>query len=237
MPSSDTFLVIDDEPQIRRAVRNALATLGARVLEAGTGREGLALASSERPELIVLDLGLPDMQGADVCRGIRSWGQMPIIVLSSRHDEEEKVTLLTAGADDYVTKPFSLRELVARAQVHLRRAAALRTPAGRPVLSLGTISIDFDAHRVMRAGEPVRLTAKEWKLLTALASHAGRTMTHREIFDAVWGRAGSQQQHLRVHLTNLRRKLEADPSNPVLIVTEPGVGYRLELPPDVESGA
>jgi two-component system KDP operon response regulator KdpE len=226
------ILVIDDEPQIRRAVRNALAPLSERVLEAATGTAGLDLAASASPALVILDLALPDMAGVDVCRDIRSWSRMPIIVLSARHAEDEKVDLLKAGADDYITKPFGLRELEARVQVQLRRP---RTPgaADEPlVIELAGVRIDVDGRRVTRDGEVVRLTPIEWRLLRAFGAEAGRTLTHRQIFDAVWGRAfGNPQQYLRVHVTKLRRKIEADPSNPVLVVTEPGIGYRLELPP------
>ena len=225
-----TILVIDDEPQIRRAVSNALGPLSGRVLEASTGSSGIDVAATERPDLIVLDLGLPDMQGLDVCREIRRWSTAPIIVLSARHAEDEKVRLLTAGADDYITKPFGLREFEARVRVQLRRAATAADSAAAPIEGRG-VRIDFAGHRITRNGEDVRLTRVEWKLLTALAARTGRTMTHRQLFDAVWGRAfGNPQQHLRVHITHLRRKIEPDPSLPVFIVTEPGVGYRFQLP-------
>lgn len=230
-PPGGVILVVDDEPQIRRAVRNALAPLGERVVEAETGGMGLVLAASARPDLVILDLALPDMEGVDVCRDLRAWSRVPIIVLSARDSETEKVNLLRAGADDYITKPFGLRELEARAQVQLRRAATRATAAELPFIDLGDIVIDFEARRVTRQGEVVRLTPIEWKLLRALGAEAGRTLTHRQIFDAVWQRMfGNPQQYLRVHITKLRRKIEPDASNPVLIVTEPGVGYRLELP-------
>jgi two-component system KDP operon response regulator KdpE len=225
------ILVIDDEPQIRRAVRNALAPFSERVLEAGTGSSGLDVAATAQPDLVILDLALPDMEGATVCRDIRSWSPMPIIVLSARHSEDEKVALLTAGADDYITKPFGLRELEARVRVQLRRAARTGDTSAVSEVELAEIRIDFLARRVTRAGEVVRLTPIEWKLLRVLATEAGRTLTHRQIFDAVWARPfGNPQQYLRVHLTNLRRKIEPDPSNPMLIVTEPGIGYRFEFP-------
>lgn len=227
-----TILVIDDERQIRRAVANALGPLCDRVLEAGTGNAGIDLAAAERPDLVVLDLGLPDIAGIDVCREIRAWSRAPIIVLSARHAEDEKVALLTAGADDYMTKPFGLREFDARVRVQLRRAAAWQSErdALEAVETRG-IRIDFAGHRVTRDGEPIRLTRIEWRLLAVLAARAGRTMTHRQIFDAVWGRAfGNPQQHLRVHITHLRRKIEPDPSLPSLVITEPGVGYRFQCP-------
>lgn len=229
-----TILVIDDERQIRRAVANALRPLCERVLEAATGTVGIDVAAAEQPDLVLLDLGLPDIAGIDVCHEIRSWSRAPIIVLSARHAEDEKVTLLTAGADDYITKPFGLRELDARVRVQLRRAPAGRAhrDALHPIETDG-LRIDFAGHRVTRNGEPVRLTRIEWRLLAALVARAGRTMTHRQIFDAVWGRAfGNPQQHLRVHITHLRRKIEPEPSLPSLIVTEPGVGYRFHLPND-----
>ena len=231
VPRAGVILVIDDEPQIRRAVRNALAPLGERVLEASTGGLGLALAASARPHLVILDLALPDMEGVDVCRDLRAWSRVPVIVLSARDSETEKVRLLRAGADDYITKPFGLRELEARVEVQLRRVAAAGSSVGRMLIDVGGVVIDFEKRRVMRGGEVVRLTPIEWKLLRALGAEAGRTLTHRQIFDAVWQRAfGNPQQYLRVHITKLRRKIEPDASNPVLIVTEPGVGYRLELP-------
>ncbi len=226
-----TILVIDDEPQIRRAVSNALADLSERVVEAATGTAGIDIAATQRPDLIVLDLGLPDVQGLDVCREIRRWSNAPIIVLSARHAEEEKVSLLSAGADDYITKPFGLREFEARVRVQLRRAAAAGEAALLEPIETPGLRIDFAGHQIVRNGEPVRLTRVEWKILAALAAQAGRTMTHRQIFDAVWGRQfGNLQQHLRVHVTHLRRKLETESSLPTLIVTEPGVGYRFQLP-------
>lgn len=227
---ADTILVVDDEPQIRRAVSNALRPLSDRVLEASTGSAGIDVAAAERPDLIVLDLGLPDMQGLEVCREIRTWSRAPIVVLSARHDEEEKVRLLSAGADDYITKPFGLREFDARIRVQLRRAATATDGGASARIEAHGVRIDFVGHRVTRAGEDIRLTRVEWRLLAALAAQTGRTMTHRQIFDAVWGRAfGNPQQHLRVHITHLRRKIEPDSSLPVLIITEPGVGYRFQV--------
>ena len=226
-----SILVIDDEPQIRRAVRNALAPLSERVLEAATAVAGLDLAASARPDLIVLDLALPDMEGEEVCRDIRLWSRMPIIVLSARDSEDEKVKLLRAGADDYITKPFGLRELEARVQVQLRRVTTSTESGGVGMIELGDIRIDFNSRRVTHGSDVEHLTPIEWKLLRALSTDVGRTLTHRQIFDAVWGRPfGNPQQYLRVHITKLRRKIEPDPSNPVLVVTEPGIGYRFELP-------
>jgi two-component system KDP operon response regulator KdpE len=179
---------------------------------------------------VILDLALPDMEGVDFCRDIRAWSRVPIIVLSARDSEANKVDLLRAGADDYVTKPFGLRELEARVEVQLRRVARGTSVGDAPIEVAGVV-IDFESRRVTRNDQVVRLTPIEWKLLRALGAEAGRTLTHRQIFDAVWHRAfGNPQQYLRVLVTKLRRKIEPDPSNPVLIVTEPGVGYRLELP-------
>jgi two-component system KDP operon response regulator KdpE len=220
-----TLLVVDDEPQIRRAVRHAFEDKGVRILEAAGGREAIALAAAERPDLIILDLGLPDLVGLEVCREIRKWSPTPILVLSARHSDEEKVALLDAGADDYVTKPFSLKELQARARALLRRAHVTR---GGPRLEVGEIVMDLEARTVTRAGDPVHLTPLEWELLRVLMTNAGRTLTHRQLFREVWvGREfGDAQQYLRVYVANLRRKLEPDPVRPRYLMTEPGVGYR-----------
>ncbi|MEO6528568.1 MAG: response regulator [Gemmatimonadaceae bacterium] len=230
MPRSSTLLVIDDEPQIRRVVRHALEADHARVLEAASGREGLDLAAAERPALIVLDLGLPDMSGADVCRDIRGWSTVPIVVLSARHSDEEKAALLDLGADDYVTKPFSTLEFQARVRSHLRRALLPATSAGGEVrIHVGDVVIDLAKRSVTREGAFVHLTPIEWELLRVLATNAGRTMTHTQLFSRVWDRPhGDAQQNLRVHVASVRRKLERDPVRPSIIITEPGVGYRFE---------
>jgi two-component system KDP operon response regulator KdpE len=231
MPDADLVLVIDDEPQIRRAVRDALRDVTARVDEAADGSTGVDAATSARPDLVVLDLGLPDMPGVDVCREIRQRSAVPIIVLSARHSEHEKVDLLNAGADDYVTKPFSVLELAARAKAQIRRARTLAASNGTPTpFTIGGLVIDTIARKVARDGTALHLTPIEWQILATLLNSAGRTLTHQQIFDAVWGREfGSPQQYLRVHITNLRRKIEIDPAAPQIIVTEPGVGYRAEL--------
>lgn len=222
-----SILIIEDEPQIRRVVRNAVAEAELRVLEAGTGREGIDLAAAERPWLVVLDLGLPDMAGVSVCRELRKWAIMPIIVLSARHSESEKVTLLEAGADDYVTKPFSPAELRARVHAQLRRARLSETASGEGVIRVESLEIDPGARRLIRDGAEVHLTATEWDLLRLLLRNAGRTLTHQQIFRAVWpGSPGDPQQYLRVYVARLRRKLEPDPIRPKLIMTETGVGYR-----------
>ena len=225
------LLVIEDDAPIRRALHQALSDVTDRLLEAATGREGINLAVTERPELIVLDLGLPDSRGVDVCREIRSWSRVPIVVLSARHSEAEKVLLLNAGADDYVTKPFSTMEFVARVRAMLRRARLASGDDGAPVVEAYGLVIDVARRRVTREHTVIRLTPIEWDILRTLISNPGRTLTHQQIFDAVWGSsAGSPQQYLRVHVTNLRRKIEANPARPELIVTEPGVGYRAEVP-------
>ncbi len=232
MPDADLVLVIDDEPQIRRAVRDALRDVTANVNEAANGSDGVDAASAGRPDLVVLDLGLPDMEGVEVCRAIRRRSAVPIIVLSARHSELEKVDLLNAGADDYVTKPFSVLELAARAKAQIRRAKTLAATAGSlaPV-AIGNLLVDTVNRRVSRDGVQIHLTPIEWQILATLLGAAGRTLTHQQIFDAVWGREfGSPQQYLRVHITNLRRKIEVDPAAPQVVITEPGVGYRVELP-------
>lgn len=232
MSDADLVLVIDDEPQIRLAVRDALRDVTARVDEAANGTTGVDAAAANRPDLVVLDLGLPDMQGVDVCREIRRRSAVPIIVLSARHSEHEKVDLLNAGADDYVTKPFSVLELAARARAQIRRAksAAAAATNSTPV-SIGGLVVDTISRRVSREGAQIHLTPIEWQILATLLASAGRTLTHQQIFDAVWGREfGSPQQYLRVHITNLRRKIEVDPAAPQIIITEPGVGYRIDPP-------
>jgi two-component system KDP operon response regulator KdpE len=232
MSDADLVLVIDDEPQIRLAVRDALRDVTVRVDEAANGTSGVDAAAANRPDLVVLDLGLPDMQGVDVCREIRRRSAVPIIVLSARHSEHEKVDLLNAGADDYVTKPFSVLELAARARAQIRRAksAAAAATSATPV-SIGGLLVDTISRRVSREGTQIHLTPIEWQILATLLASAGRTLTHQQIFDAVWGREfGSPQQYLRVHITNLRRKIEVDPAAPQIIITEPGVGYRIDPP-------
>ena len=226
--SDGVILVIDDEPQIRRAVRHALEPHAARVVEAGTGRDGIDLAASERPDLIVLDLGLPDVTGAQVCREIRKWSAAPIVVLSARHSDHEKVALLDAGADDYVTKPFSTPELSARVRAQLRRSR-MHAPAADAPLEADGLVVDTARRVVAREGTPIHLTPTEWDLLRAFVLHRGRTLTHAQLFRAVWNRSdGDPQQYLRVHVANLRRKIERDSLRPRLILTEPGVGYRFE---------
>jgi two-component system KDP operon response regulator KdpE len=223
----NTVLVVDDEPQIRRVVRNALDGEGARVLEAATAREGIDLAAAERPDLIVLDIGLPDGNGADVCRELRGWTKAPILVLSARHADTEKVALLDAGADDYVTKPFSTVEFTARVRALLRRANEGPGEA-TAIITHGDLAIDLPRRAVHVGGAAVHLTPLEWELLKVLATHPGKVMTHQHLFTEVWrGRQhGDAQQYLRVHVAHLRRKVEKDPVRPKHIVTIPAVGYR-----------
>ena len=221
-----TLLVIDDEPQIRRAVRHAFESGGVKVVEAPTGAQGIDLAASERPDLIVLDLGLPDVPGLVVCREVRKWSRAPILVLSARHLDAEKVALLDAGADDYVTKPFSTPELQARVRALLRRSPV--EDVARDRLQVGELVMDLHSRILTRRGEIIHLTPIEWDLLRVLMQSAGRTLTHRHLFQEVWtGRAfGDAQQYLRVYVAHLRRKIEDDPVRPRYILTEPGVGYR-----------
>ncbi len=227
---ADVVLIIDDEPQIRRVVRNALGETARTILEAETGEAGVDLAAAEQPELIVLDLGLPDRDGLDVCKDLRSFTPVPIIVLSARHSDREKEKLLDAGADDYVTKPFSTLELKARIRAQLRRAAARNAgPRRDGIVSAGGLTIDLVGRVVKRDAEEVHLTPTEWNLLRVFVAHAGQTLTHSQLFNAVWGNsAGDAQQYLRVYVGQLRRKLEQDPVRPRLIRTESAVGYRFE---------
>jgi len=226
-----TVLVIDDEPQIRRIVRSALQSASTRVIEAESGTSGITLATTERPQLVVLDLGLPDMSGIAVCNTLREWTRTPILVLSARHSDSEKVALLDAGADDYVTKPFSTSELQARVRALLRRAAQGETTDATTRIESGDLVIDLVGRTLLVRGEYVRLTRTEWEVLRALATQAGRTLTHQQLFKAVWsGRSyGDAQQYLRVQVAHLRRKIESDVVRPQYILTEPGIGYRFVI--------
>lgn len=224
-----TVLIIDDEPHIRRALRNALLRQFEQVVEAGSASEAVDLAAAHRPELVILDLGLPDRAGEWVCSELRKWSTAPIIVLSAQHAESEKVRLLDLGADDYMTKPFSPTELEARVRAHLRRASLGSTPTGEGSVAFGDLVIDLAARTVRRGGEDIHLTPTEWDLLRAFTRDAGKTLTHGHLFRSVWATSsGDPQQYLRVYVANLRRKLEPDAVRPKLIITVPGVGYRLE---------
>ena len=226
-----TVLVIDDEPQIRRLVRSALQSAATRVIEAKDGAAALEQVAADRPQLIILDLGLPDMSGMDVCAGLRRRTRAPILVLSARHSDTEKVALLDAGADDYVTKPFSTTELQARVRALLRRAARGDSVGAETRIESGDLVIDLVARTVSVRGAYVHLTRTEWEVLRALATQAGRTLTHQQLFREVWsGRTyGDAQQYLRVQVAHVRRKIEDDVVRPRYIVTEPGVGYRFNI--------
>lgn len=226
-----SILVIDDEAQIRRVVRNALEGVAERIVEASSARDGLDLAASGSPDLIILDLTLPDLDGLEVCRDLRSFTTAPILVLSARHSDRDKAALLDAGADDYLTKPFSTLEFQARVRALMRRAAPRQDGEDDRVV-IGTLDIRIARRTVQRDGTTVHLTPTEWGLLRALLTNRGKTMTHRQLFRAVWGNAeGDAQQYLRVYVGQLRRKLEVDPVRPKLITTEPAVGYRFEPDP------
>ncbi|MBN2085477.1 MAG: response regulator transcription factor [Anaerolineales bacterium] len=220
------ILIVDDEPQILRALRAGLIAQGYEVVSAADGEEALDKASAELPDAIFLDLNLPKKSGLEVCRELRKWSAAPIIVLSVRDSERDKVTALDLGADDYLTKPFGTDELLARLRVALRHAAA-GEGTGEPVLRAGNITIDLARHVVERGGEEVHLTATEYNLLAYLATNAGRVLTHTQIMGHVWG-AGyeSETQNLRVYISQLRRKLDPDSLQPQMITTEPGIGYR-----------
>lgn len=218
-------LVVEDEPQMRRFLRAALSSHGYRLVEASGMREAEQLATSHNPDIYLLDLGLPDGDGIDLARSIREWSGAPIIVLSARGREEDKVNALDAGADDYLTKPFGVNELLARLRVALRHARA--TVAEEPVLEAGPLRIDLARREVTVEGREVRLTPTEYRLLALLARHAGKVLTHRQILREVWGPNATEAHYVRVHMAELRKKIEADPARPRLLVTEPGVGYRL----------
>lgn len=222
------ILLVEDEPQMRRFLRVALEGTGYRYLEAGTGQEGLTLAVQHRPEAILLDLGLPDMDGLEVVTRLREWSRTPVIVISARGQETDKVAALDAGADDYLTKPFGTRELLARIRVALRHAGA---EAGEePVFVLGRWRVDLAKRLVLVEDREVHLTPLEYSLFTTLIRHAGRVVTHRQLLKEVWGgAAGAQPLYLRVYMTQLRHKLEEEPSRPKYLQTEPGVGYRLRV--------
>ena len=222
-------LLIEDEPQMRRFLRAALESHDYRLVEAETVREGLAQATSRTPDVILLDLGLPDGDGLDLTRRIREWASTPIIVISARGKEQDKVAALDAGADDYLTKPFGTDELLARLRVALRHAARAGSD-DEPVFVAGEMRIDLPARRVFLGSDEVHLTPTEYKLLTALVRDAGKVLTHRQLLKAVWGPNAVEHTHyLRVYMTQLRHKLERDPTRPRHLQTEPGVGYRLKL--------
>jgi two-component system, OmpR family, KDP operon response regulator KdpE len=220
-----TILMIDDETQIRRLLRVALEGSGYRVFEAASGQEGLVEAAQRHPDAIILDLGLPDMDGVEVLKRLREWSQAPVLVLSVREGEDDKVSALDHGADDFVTKPFGTAELLARLRVVRRRALPLEENA---VFVSGRLEVDLSSRRVLVAGKEVKMTPTEYSLLRLLVRNAGKVVTHRHILKEVWGpNYGEQTQYLRVYMAHLREKLEENPGRPELLVTEAGVGYRL----------
>jgi two-component system KDP operon response regulator KdpE len=224
------ILVIDDEVPIRRFLRASLDPAEYHLVEADTGQIGIQLTASENPDLVLLDLGLPDMDGIEVAKSLREWTQVPIIVLSARGQEQDKVAALDAGADDYLTKPFGTGELLARIRVAIRHAQRAAGDPGDPVFEAENLRVDLAARRVFRGSEEVHLTPLEYKLLTTLIRHAGKVVTHRHLLTEVWGPAYSEENHyLRVYMGQLRHKLEDDPAQPKLLMNEPGVGYRLRV--------
>ncbi|WP_248447767.1 response regulator [Sinorhizobium meliloti] len=223
--TTERILVVDDEPQIQRFLRPALAAAGYEVIEAVNGAQALKAAATAAPDIVILDLGLPDMDGKDVVANIRAWSQVPIIILSARDRESEKIAALDLGADDYIEKPFGIGELTARIRAALRHR--IQMAGGQAQLSADGLSIDMVKRVVTRDGAALRLTPKEYDLLVMLAHHAGRVVTHRTLLTSVWGAAHGEDLHyLRVFIGQLRGKIERDPGNPKIVRTEPGVGYR-----------
>ena len=225
---AELILVIEDEAQIRRFVCASLQGHGYRVVEAITGKEGLAQAATQQPALILLDLGLPDIDGLEVTQQVREWSAVPIIVLSARGQENDKIAALDAGADDYLTKPFGVGELLARMRVALRHAGRSAQEQNYPVFAIGDLRVDLARRQVFVDGAEVHLTPIEYKMFTTLIQHAGKVVTHNQLLKAVWGPAyATETPYLRVYMGQLRHKLEADPARPRYLITEPGVGYRL----------
>jgi two-component system KDP operon response regulator KdpE len=223
----ELILLIEDEPQMRRFLRVTLQSRGFRLIEAETGEEGLILAAGRNPAIILLDLGLPDMDGLEVTRKLREWTTIPIIILSAREQERDKVLALDGGADDYLTKPFGVDELMARIRVSLRHMARGEVGKEEPVFQAGELRVDFTRRQVLLGGEEVHLTPIEYRLLTTLIRYADRVVTHNQLLREVWGpRQANQVQYLRVYMAQLRKKLEADPARPRFFINEPGIGYR-----------
>jgi len=222
-------VLIEDEPQIRRFLRAVLPSQGIELFEAETGERGIVEVGLHRPDVVILDLGLPDINGVEVVKRLREWTEVPVIILSARSEEADKIAALDAGADDYLTKPFGVGELLARLRVSMRRAS--RGADGGQTFTAGPITVDLAARRVERAGEAVHLTPIEYRLLAMLIRHAGKVLTHRQLLKEVWGPSHVEDAHyLRIYMAQLRRKLEDDPTQPRYLMTEPGIGYRLEQP-------
>ncbi|MBI2892999.1 MAG: response regulator [Deltaproteobacteria bacterium] len=230
MTTGPLVLLIEDEAQVRRFLRSTLTSQGYRLVEAETAAEGIALTSSHNPDVVLLDLGLPDADGLEVCRRIREWSSTPIVVLSARDREAEKVVALDGGADDYLTKPFGAGELLARLRVALRHSARGQAEPIGSVFETGELRVDLAQRLVLRAGREVHLTPLEYKLLATMIRHAGKVITHRQLLHDVWGPTYAAQTHyLRIYMANLRQKLEVESAHPRFLLTEPGVGYRLRL--------
>ncbi len=228
MDKDPLILLIDDEPQILRALKTILSSNHFRVATATNGEQGMALAVAQPPDVIILDLTLPDMDGLQVCEQIREWSRVPIIVLSVRESEKDKVAALDKGADDYLTKPFGIEELLARIRVALRHSEQ-SLGNRQSVITAGPVSIDLARHVVTRSGQEIRLTATEFKLLSYLAAHADRVLTHQAILTQVWGFADIDHvEYLRVYIGQIRKKIETNPDDPQILLTEPGIGYRLK---------
>jgi two-component system KDP operon response regulator KdpE len=226
-PLPPLVLVVEDEPQVMRFLRTTLPSHGFRVIEAAGGQQAIVQASTRSPDVILLDLGLPDLDGVEVTRRVREWSAVPIVVLSARDQEGDKIEALDAGADDYLTKPFGVGELLARMRVALRHTS--RDAGGASLFETGDLRVDLGARRVLLGGEEVRLTRTEYNLLAALVKHAGKVVTHRQLLKEVWGPGSVDQSHyVRVYMGQLRHKLEKEPARPRYLVTETGVGYRLK---------
>jgi two-component system KDP operon response regulator KdpE len=224
-----TILVIEDEPPLKTFLRITLQTQNYVVIEATRGEEGIRHAATARPDIIILDLGLPDMDGVEVARRLREWSTVPIIVVSARGKEQDRVVALDAGADDYLTKPFGVGELLARIRVALRHLATVSSDSPEPEYTLGDLKIDLARREVTVAGKAVHLTPNEFKLLSVLVKNAGKVLTHRQLLHSVWGPGSGEEVHyVRVYMNQLRQKLETDATRPKYFITEPGVGYRLK---------
>jgi two-component system, OmpR family, KDP operon response regulator KdpE len=227
------ILVIEDEPQMQRFLRIVLQGQGYGFIEAQTGQEGLVQAATRSPDIILLDLGLPDIDGLEVTRRLREWSDIPIIVISAREQEQDKIKALDAGADDYLTKPFGAGELLARIRVAIRHKVMRQSAVGEPVFVLDNLRVDMSQRQVFLNEQEVHLTPIEYKLLTVLIQNAGKVVTHSQLLKEVWGPSYSKEtQYLRVYMTQLRHKLESDPARPHFLINEPGIGYRLKIDPE-----